>query len=179
MIHDPELLEYLEQLERVRFDGEVFRTTGQNADPTAFSSNGGRWAPPNGEEGGCSTLYTSTTREGSISEVASYLKLQTPVPNRPLNVHTLEVAPEKTLRLRVADFEKLGINPNRYSERNYSMTQLIGSAANFLEFDGLIAPSARYDCDNLMLYESNYSLDSKLKVVATEVVQPNDWQQFG
>ena len=97
MIHDPKLIQIIEKLPRRSFDGQVFRATGQNADPTAFSSNGGRWAPPDGAEGGCSILYTSIERNGALAEVASYLSLLTPVPKKPLVVHTLDVAPEKAL----------------------------------------------------------------------------------
>lgn len=59
MIHDPELLDLIQRLPRSAFDGQVFRTTGLKADPTAFSTNGGRWAPPDGTDGSCSILYTS------------------------------------------------------------------------------------------------------------------------
>lgn len=111
--------------------------------------------------------------------MASYLKLQTPVPNKPLNLHTLAVSPKKTLKLAMGDFQSLGINQKLYGQRNYERTQLIGAAINFLEFDGLLAPSARYKCYNLMLFENNYSLEAKLEVKSTELVTPPDWQKFG
>ena len=46
MFHDQSLVDQLSALTVERFDGEVFRVTGVSADPLAFSSNGGRWAPP-------------------------------------------------------------------------------------------------------------------------------------
>ena len=109
MIHDPELIQMIQGLPRRSFDGQVFRATGRNADPKAFSSSGGRWAPPDGAEGGCSILYTSTERNGALAEVASYLSLLTPVPTKPLVLHTLDVAPEHSLEFAIGDFEAFGI----------------------------------------------------------------------
>jgi hypothetical protein len=46
----------------------------------------------------------------------------------------------------------------RYGERDYALTQSIGAALAFLGLDGLIAliaPSARWQCDNLMIYQTN------------------------
>ena len=176
MIHDPKLIRLIQELPRRTFDGQVFRATGQNADPKAFSSNGGRWAPPDGAEGGCSILYTSTERNGALAEVASYLSLLTPVPTKPLVVHTLDVAPENALELAIGDFEGFGIDRAKYFERNYQRTQLIGAAINFLELDGLLAPSARWECENLMIFESNYKLDLKLEVISSEMISYEDWQ---
>ena len=42
MIHDLELTDKLSVLPHAEFDGRVFRATGESADPTAFSNNGGR-----------------------------------------------------------------------------------------------------------------------------------------
>ena len=82
--------------------------TGKNADPTAFSTNGGRWAAPGIEDGGFAILYTSLEENGAIAEVASYLALLTPVPRKSLRLHTLEVSISRALKVAEADFEALG-----------------------------------------------------------------------
>ena len=176
MIHDRELIEQIQKLPRHAFDGHVFRTTGLDADPTAFSSSGGRWAPPDGANGSCTILYTSVERDGALAEVASYLSLLTPVPKISLAVHKLEVAPHNTLKLAIGDFENFGIDRASYTERNYRRTQIIGAAINFLELDGLLAPSARWDCDNLMIFGDNYLPDAKLDVVSSETVDYENWK---
>ena len=99
-------------------------------------------------------------------------------PHTPLVVHTLDVAPENALELAIGDFEGFGIDRVKYLGRNYQRTQLIGAAINFLELDGLLAPSARWECDNLMIFESNYALDSKLEITFSETVTYEDWQAF-
>ena len=175
MIHDPELIDQIEKLPTTRFDGAVFRATGMKADPTAFSASGGRWAAPEIEEGGFSILYTSLEAQGAIAEVASYLALLTPVPRKPLRLHRLDVSVEKALKIVVGDFDALGIDTRTYKQRNYDRTQRVGAAINFLELDGLLAPSARWECDNLMIFASRHSMDSKLVISDSEDITFAEW----
>ena len=178
LIHDPNLLEALSSLNVIEFDGRVFRVAGKQADPIAFSQSGGRWAMDTDKEGGCPILYTSTHREGAIAEVASYLGLLTPVPLKPLKLHELEVSLDRTLRLAVTDFAELGINESEYSARNYERTQRVGAAVNFLELDGLFAPSARWNCANLMIYGDNHKLEKKLEVIQSIDLPYDEWKIF-
>lgn len=60
----------------------------------------------------------------------------------------------------------------QYGERDYSRTQKIGAALAFLGFDGLIAPSARWACDNLTILIENHALTERLEPVGEEQV---DW----
>ena len=51
-------------------------------------------------------------------------------------------------------------------------TQEIGAAVEFLGCDGLIAPCARWACDNLILFPDRMAMDATLEVVTSEAV---DW----
>lgn len=175
MIHDQDLLDRLSTLAVERFDGEVFRATGVNASPLAFSVNGGRWAPPARDGTDVPVLYTSLERNGALAEVVSYLRLLTPLPSRPLKVSRLGVSTAKTLRLARAGLEWLDVDIAQYGVRDYARTQSIGAALAFLGLDGLIAPSARWPCDNLMIYQSNRLLNERLEVIEEENV---DWQAW-
>jgi len=176
MIHDQALVDQLSALPVERFDGEVFRAAGVSADPSAFSVNGGRWAPAARDGTDVPILYTSLERDGALAEVVSYLVLLTPLPaSRPLKVSRLGVSTAKTLRLARGDLKALGVDPAQYGERDYSATQNIGAALAFLGLDGLIAPSARWNCDNLMIYQTNH-LAERLEVIGEELV---DWGEWG
>ena len=178
MIHDPKLLDRLSEFHPERFEGEVFRATRRNADPVAASISGGRWAPPPDGEAGHSVLYTSLDRDGAIAEVASFLAQLTPIPGpRPIKVTRLAVSTSHTLRLVRADLAALGVHMARYGERDYGRTQKIGAALVFLGFDGLIAPSARWSCDNLMIFGDNHGLTEKLEAVDEELVEWREWAQ--
>lgn len=79
------------------------------------------------------------------------------------------------MRLLQADLRKAGVDFKRYGERNYEVTQRIGAAINFLGADGLIAPSARWRCYNLVIFAENHSLAEKLEVRRSKQV---DWQAW-
>ena len=137
MIHDQSLLDYLSALRAEPFNGNVFRATRLDADPTAPSVSGGRWSPAPDETSNLFTLYTSLDRDGAIAEVASLLASLTPVPGpRHIKVATLSVSTSETVRLTREELEVLGVDFMRYGERDYLPTQKIGSALAWLGWDG-------------------------------------------
>ena len=54
----------------------------------------------------------------------------------------------------------LGVEPSDYRGRDYSKTQDIADAALFLGFDGLVVPSARWPCLNVILFTERLPLDA-------------------
>lgn len=174
MIHDQGLLDQLSGLATERFEGEVYRVTRVSADPLAFSANGERWPPPARDGVDVPVLYTSEARDGALAEVVSYLM---PLPlSRPLTVSRLGVSTARTLRLARLGLEQLGVNMARYGERDYARTQNIGAALAFLGLDGLIAPSSRWPCDNLMIYQTNHMLrNERLELIDEEHVDWGAW----
>ena len=66
----------------------------------------------------------------------------------------------------------LGVPQSEYSGVNLPRTQQIGAAVEFLGCDGLIAPCARWACDNLILFPDKMGMDATLQVEASETV---DW----
>lgn len=176
MIHDQGLVDQLSSLTTEGFEGEVFRATGASTDALAFSVNGGRWAPPARDGADVPILYTSQARDGALAEVVSYLTLLTPRPlSRPLKVSRLGVSTAKSLWLARVSLQGLGVEMARYGERDYARTQEIGAALAFLGLDGLIAPSARWECDNLMIYQTNHALTERLEVISDELVDWGEW----
>jgi hypothetical protein len=176
LIHDQGLLDRLAALQTEPFEGEVFRATRVNADPTAPSINGGRWPPPPDGDAGVSVLYTSFERNGALAEVCSFLAMLTPIPGpRPIKVTRLAVATSRTLKLAQADLQGLGIDLQSYGERDYGLTQRIGAALAFLEIDGLIAPSARWPCNNLMIFTDNHTFTARLEAIDSEEVEWRSW----
>jgi hypothetical protein len=177
MIRDQDLVDRLAALDTESFDGVVHRATRVGADPTAPSINGGRWArPPTNDDPGTYVLYTSLERDGAIAEVVSFLAALTPPPGpRPIKVTRLAVSTSRTLRLAKSDLEILGVDFAHYGERDYARTQEIGAALAFLGLDGLMAPSARWPCDNLMIFIDNHALTHRLDVRDFEQVEWRAW----
>lgn len=99
-----------------------------------------------------------------------------PRPTKPVVVHRLRVVARRTLRLVRADLLTLGVPDSVYEDVNLPRTQEIGAAVEFLGCDGLIAPSARWNCDNLMLFPERMGGNATLELVNSETV---DWITWG
>ncbi len=57
-----------------------------------------------------------------------------------------------TVRLGRAELIDLAVDWEHYGTSALGRTQAIGAAVAHLQYDGLIAPSARWACDNVMLF---------------------------
>jgi hypothetical protein len=66
----------------------------------------------------------------------------------------------------------LGVDIARYRTFEYTATQAIAAAAHFLELDGLIVPSARFDCPNLVLFTE------RVTGLLLRESQPVDWEAW-
>lgn len=171
MVHDPNLLDKLDALPKERFSGTVFRATRQGLDPLTSSFSGGRWMTP----GAVGVLYTSLVREGALAEISFHWSQLDPLPTKAVVVHSLNVIAHRTLRLLRANLAALGIPESTFGTSKLSRTQGIGAAVEFLGCDGLIAPSARWPCDNLILFPDRMSVDAVLENHSSE---PVDWIQW-
>lgn len=180
--HDIALVDAVAGLPTERFSGVLFRVTRLNADPTAFSTAGGRWAPPPNVQP-VQTLYTSLERDGAIAEVASYLSELSPRPTKPIVVHTLRVTASAVVRMPISVLHRLGVDDQTFRGRPYARpgeapanrTQEIGAVTSFLERDGLIVPSARWPCENLVIYGDNHGLSEQLSLEESEEVNWIRW----
>ena len=176
MIHDQILVDRLSRYSQEKVDALLFRATRASADPLARSISGGRWAPPPDGDPGFYALYTCYERDGAIAEVVSFLAEQTPIPGpRPIKVTQLAVTASKVVRLSRPDLESLGVDFARYGERDYPVTQKIGAALSFLGVDALIAPSARWRCDNFVIFMDNHALAERLEVLHSDEVEWRAW----
>jgi len=171
LIHDTEILDRLGAFDPIRFEGEVFRSTRKNLNPLTPSTSGGRWSPKDGP----AVLYTSLERDAALAETVFHWSQFTPLPSKPLVVHRIGVGTARTLRLLRADLLDLAVDWNRYAETDYERTQKLGSAVSFLECDGLIVPSARWRCENLVIFTENHAHDERLELLQTEEI---DWRAW-
>ena len=176
MIHDHDLLRRLSALPMQEFSGEVFRVTSLTRDATEASANGGRWGAAENHAPGTPVLYTSMEADGALAEVASYLVDLSPLPrSRMVKVNRLAVTASKVVTLTWGELPLLGVDREHYGSRDYFRTQQIGAALEHLGADGLIAPSARFGCNNLMIFASQHGFDETLDVLSFHEVEWRDW----
>ena len=149
-VHDRAILDALEALDPIAFHGEVWRTTRKGREPTRGSAANGRWSPG----GSFEVLYTSLERDGALAEIGFRLSLEPIWPSRLKHeIHRIQATTPRTLKFAdVASLVILGVDASRYETFDYETTQAVAAAAHFLEFDGLLVPSARYSTSNLVVF---------------------------
>lgn len=154
---DNKLIDAIEEIEPVEFAGTVWRVARRGLDPTQCSRSGGRW-----DDGTFDVLYTSEEKDGAINEMKFHLMRGQPVIPSRVKYHLFEIDLALGRALRLLDLPalaKLGLDVSRYGQLSYNEKQAeyprsqdIGEAAHFLDYDGLIVPSARHDCLNIVIF---------------------------
>ncbi len=172
--HDRALLDALETTDSEAFSGTVWRVSARGRDPLRGSACGGRWSPP----GEFEVLYTSLEARGATTEIGFRLSLEPVWPSRAQHdLHRIAARTNRTLRFAdVQVLAPLGVEPSRYGVFDYSASQAISAAAHFLDFDGLIVPSARSSALNLVVFLERVLVDDALIIEATEAVDWNVWR---
>jgi RES domain-containing protein len=174
-VHDRVILDALDAIEPKPFEGEVWRIARKDREPLRGSSTHGRWSP-NGE---FEVLYTSLERAGALAEIGHRLSLEPVWPSRIQHeIHRIEVRTEKTLHLAdLAALQSLGVDTTKYQSFDYEVTQAITAAANFLAFDGLLVPSARAPCRNLVIFLDRIAEYGRLEVRESKPVDWTAWRK--
>jgi RES domain-containing protein len=163
---DPALLDALDSFRRVPYIGETWRVVRAGRDPLQGSASGGRWDPTLFD-----VLYTSLTPDGAVAEVHFHLSRQPVFPSKiKFGLHRFRVRTAKTLRLRNLNaMIPLGVDPARYRGILSQPTQALGDAAYFLGFDSIIAPNARWSCNNLILFTDQIALANLQIIESSEI----------
>ncbi len=172
--HDRALLDALAAIAPIAFEGEVWRITRAGRDPLIGSLAQGRWSPG----GEFEVLYTSLARECALAEIGHRLSLEPIWPSQIVHeIHRLRARTFHTLKIAdAAALVPLGIDAGKYGSYDYRGTQAIATAAHFLEFDGLMVPSARAASSNLVLFLERLPADS-LAFIKTETVNWAKWRR--
>ena len=158
----------------IRFDDHVWRITRAGREATRGSAANGRWSPG----GTVEVLYTSLERQGALAEIGYRLSLEPVWPSRLQHeIHQLAARCERALKFAdIASLAPLGVDVARYVSFDYGATQALAAAAHFLEYDGLLVPSARHDSTNLVLFMDR-NLAGSLDIRSTDTVDWKGWRK--
>ena len=123
-------------------------------------------------------LYTSLEPDGAVAEIHFHLSRQPVFPSKFVwQLHEIALRATKTLQFAdLAALAPLGVDSARYGEILYGRTQAIGDAADFLGFDGLIAPNARWPCQNLVIFTDRVA-PADLEVLSRALIDWTAWRK--
>lgn len=177
---DNALIDAIESIASKPYRGRVWRVVREGKDVLTPSAAGGRW-----DDGTFDVLYTSEAADGAAAEMYFHLSRGQPVIPSKVGYHLFEIRVQIERALRLEDLptiSQLGVDTTRYGalsyndrHREYPRTQEVGETAHFIGFDALIAPNARWQAMNVMLF------DDRLAPDAIEVVKdhgPIDWSAW-
>ena len=155
-IRNPELLDRLQGLAAQTFKETVWRMVRAGRNPLTASNPKGRW-----DDGSFDVLYTTLQPDTARAEVFFHLMRAQPVYPSELKIHLHELHADLQKVLAFETVEALtafGVDAATFGttdyaklQAEYSVTQQIGEAAQFLGFDAIIVPSARWPGQNLVV----------------------------
>jgi RES domain-containing protein len=153
---DEQLLDAVNAIGTTPWSGECFRYTTARRDPLSGEGarlHGGRWNPPDLFP----VIYLAVPEAACMHELAkaasdNHLDVATQL-QVPYKLHTLRVDDIPVLDLRSTDTQAiLGLESGALTGP-WNVCQPVGHAAWFLEFGGVLAPSATGDGLTLALFE--------------------------
>lgn len=167
-----ELVERVDALGAVPYEGSAFRHVAPGHDPLATTGariRGGRWNPP--ESFG--TLYLALDRDTVIAEFRRFASRQglRPADFLPRDLHRFRVRLGASLDLRDADsLEAVGLDITRVKSNDRGPCQAVGEAAHDLKLEGILAPSATGHGAVLTIFIDCLRPGSLVEVVHSEVL---------
>lgn len=166
------LLDALDALERISVDDVVWRAVRSGRDPLLGHPSAGRW-----DTGLFDVLYTAFEPDGAVSEIHFQLSRQPVFPSKiEFTLNEIKVRTRSTLKFAdLRQLESLGVDVSKYTSVLYERTQEIGDAAAFLGFDGIISPSARWQCLNLVIFSDRIRPDD-LELKRSSTIDWTEWR---
>jgi RES domain-containing protein len=154
---DLSLLDSIEAFDREAISLDTWRVVRVGRDPLQGAASRSRWCNETFD-----VLYTSLERDGAVAEVFALLNSQPVFPSKiEAHAHLVSVSLNRVLRLDgLESLAALGVEVSRFKERDYLRTQAIADAARFLDFEGIIVPSARWNCSNFVIFSDRIAPDA-------------------
>ncbi len=173
-VHDRAVLDALEAIDPISFNADVWRITRKGREALRGSSAHGRWSAAGQYE----VLYTSTAREGALAEVGHRLSIEPVWPSQlEHELHKIRVSANRILALvGIEDLAALGVDVARYATFDFAGTQAVAAAAHFLQFEGMLVPSARCQHPNLILFIDRLVRDGDIELLLSEDVNWDTWR---
>jgi len=159
-IHDRLMLDILDRQPLVGLHERSYRVTWASRDPLMGSSSGGRWSP----NGGFEVLYTSLENNGGMAEAYFHLSRAPVISSSQMKLNIIELALDKVIHLTDEVLGELSVEDPRAHSAELDVTQAIGSAARLIGAEAIRVPSARWPCDNVLIFLDAIDLNRQVTV---------------
>lgn len=151
MIHRPELLDALQSAPAGPLETAAWRHMFGTRAPDQENTRGARWNLP-----GVAAIYLSLARHGAIAEGDHAIAVQPLRPRGRRVIYLVELTLANVLDLSdAAVLQRVGLTEEDLAGDDHTACQEVGAATDWLEHDGLLAPSARSDALNLVIYPAH------------------------
>lgn len=170
---DPDLLSAIDAFNAQAFTGSAWRVTWASRDPLAGNEGGGRWSP----DGRFETLYTSLESNGALAEAYYHLSRAPVMSSSHMRLNQLNIVLDNVLMLTVGQLRELGVEDPFASRTDSVQSRTIGEAAFMLDFQGMIVPSARWPCNNLVLFVERIDFNKNIRLQYQTGVNWPAWRE--
>jgi RES domain-containing protein len=154
---DNRLLDALENIPPLAFEGQAWRIVRDGRDPLQCSAVGGRW-----DDRTFDVLYTSSRADGAVAEMYFHLRRGQPIMPSQVRYRLFELHITLASCLRIAtlaDLVSIGLQTASFGQLSYAERELeyprsqeIAEATQFLGRDGIIVPSPRSAWPNMVVF---------------------------
>jgi len=170
---DPELLSAVDALSGQAFDGDIWRVTWAGRNPLAGNAGGGRWSP----DGRFEVLYASLNADGAMAEVYYHLARAPVMSSSHIRLNRLKISLNNVLVLDATQLKAIGVDDPLASRLDKDRSQVVGEAAYMMDYQGLIVPSARWECSNLVLFIERTDLNEHIELLEQSNVNWPAWRE--
>lgn len=119
--------------------------------PDRENTRGSRWNPPE-----IAAIYTSFSEAGALAEAEHQLAVQPLRPRIKRTLYEIELTLASVVDLSAPGvLAALPFDEAEISNDDHSRCRELGGAAAWLEYDGIIVPSARSEVPNLVIFPAN------------------------
>jgi len=166
VVYEPELLDFLQGLQELPWEGIVFRHMLNDYSPDRANTRGARWNPPD-----VAAIYASLSRDTALAEGQYRLSLEPFRPRVRRVIYRVRLRLVAVLDLSSSEnLERAGLSVASLRADDHSKCQVVGGAVAWLKHDGLIVPSVRSEGKNIVIYPASRNFDFDFKVLDAEEI---------